>query len=106
MKTEHLRLYIYESQMQEGIPLYEWLLEKAKSLGIQGGTAFRSIAGFGKSQIVHEEHFFELGADLTIEVAFVLPPKQSEFFLAELSKRGIHVFYIRSEVECGYTRDT
>ncbi len=51
---------MHENRMYKGILLYEWLIEKAKEMGIHGGSAFRAIAGFGRHGIIHEEHFFEL----------------------------------------------
>ncbi len=45
-----LRIFIGESDKQEGRPLYEWILVKAKENGLSGGTVFRGIAGFGGSR--------------------------------------------------------
>ena len=54
-----LSFYISEKQHHAGMPLYEWLLEEAKSLGVPGGSAFRAIAGFGRHGKMHEDTFFE-----------------------------------------------
>ena len=48
MRGSHLRLYTYENRRHDGALLYEWLLERAKKLGVHGGSAFRAIAGFGR----------------------------------------------------------
>src|SRR5574340_1180822 len=34
-----LTFYVTEKQLHAGMPLYEWLLEEARELGILGGTA-------------------------------------------------------------------
>jgi len=52
------------------MPLYEWLLEEAKSLGVHGGSAFRAIAGFGRHGRMHEDTFFELAGELAVKVEF------------------------------------
>ncbi len=61
-----LRFYVHENRKHGHIALFEWLLEQAKAMGIHGGSAFRAIAGFGRHGILHEEHFFELAADMTV----------------------------------------
>lgn len=53
----HLRLYPYENRKHHGLPVYEWLLDRAKKLGIHGGSAFRAMAGFGRHGTLHEQHF-------------------------------------------------
>ena len=52
------------------MPLYEWLLEEAKAMGVHGGSVFRAIAGFGQHGHMHEETFFELAGELAAKVGF------------------------------------
>jgi PII-like signaling protein len=66
-----LTFYAYEFQKHRGMLLYEWLVEFAKKEGIRGGTALRGITGFGREKNLHDEHFFELAANVLIEVSFV-----------------------------------
>ena len=78
MNGTMLRFYVHEGRIHHHVALFEWLLEQAKKIGIHGGSAFRAIAGFGRHGILHEEHFFELAADLTIEVEFVVTDDEAE----------------------------
>lgn len=96
-----LRFYMHENRKHHHIVLYEWLLEEAKGLGIHGGSAFRAIAGFGRHGILHEEHFFELAADMTVEVEFVVADEEAEKLISLLRRGRISVFYTRSPVEFG-----
>ena len=96
-----LRFYLHENRMHRHIALYEWLLEQAKALGIHGGSAFRAIAGFGRHGILHEEHFFELAAQMTIEVEFVVTDEEAERLLGLLRQERISVFYARVPAEFG-----
>jgi PII-like signaling protein len=96
-----LRFYVHENRLQNHVALYEWLLEQAKKLGIHGGSAFRAIAGFGRHGILHEEHFFDLVADLTIEVEFVVTDEEAERLLALLRDQRISVFYARVPAQFG-----
>jgi PII-like signaling protein len=96
-----LRFYIHENRLHRHIALYEWLLEQAKALGINGGSAFRAIAGFGRHGILHEQHFFELAADTTIEVEFVVSDDESRRLLDLLRRERVSVFYARVPAEFG-----
>jgi PII-like signaling protein len=96
-----LRFYIHENRLHRHIALYEWLLEQAKALGINGGSAFRAIAGFGRHGILHEQHFFELAADTTIEVEFVVTDDESRRLLDLLRRERVSVFYARVPAEFG-----
>jgi len=96
-----LRFYVHENRLQNHVALYEWLLEQAKKLGIHGGSAFRAIAGFGRHGILHEEHFFELAADLTVEVEFVVTDEEAERLLALLRRERVSVFYARVPAQFG-----
>jgi len=96
-----LTFYVNEKQRHDGMPLYEWLLEQAKTLGVQGGSAFRSIAGFGRHGKLHEESFFELAGELTVKVEFVADDELAEVFLAALRTHQLDIFYLRSSVQSG-----
>lgn len=96
-----LRFYVHEDRKHKHIALYEWLLEKAKSMGIHGGSAFRAIAGYGRHGILHEEHFFELAAAMTIEVEFVVTDEEADKLLSLLKGERVSVFYARIPAEFG-----
>ncbi len=99
MKGTYLRFYVHENRKHHGILLYEWLLEQAKKAGIHGGSAFRAIAGFGRHGILHEQHFFELAGDLTVEVEFLLTDEQAQTLLTALKKENVRLFYAKSPAE-------
>jgi PII-like signaling protein len=101
MKGTLLRFYVHENRKQHRIALFEWLLEQAKKIGIRGGSAFRAVAGFGRHGILHEEHFFDLAADMTIEVEFVVSDEQAERLLELLRKERVSIFYARVPAEFG-----
>jgi PII-like signaling protein len=96
-----IRFYVHENRIHNHVALFEWLLEQAKKLGIHGGSAFRAIAGFGRHGILHEQHFFELAADMTVEVEFVVTDEEAESLLALLRKERVSIFYARVPAEFG-----
>ena len=77
-----LKFYTSEFREHQGILLYEWLLERAKKCGFDGGTATRAIAGYGRHGILHEETFLEL-----------------------LRAENIDLFYVRFPIEYGFLPD-
>ena len=103
MNGVFLKFYVHENRRLHGILGYEWLLEKARGLGIHGGSAFRALAGFGRHGVLHEDHFFELAGDLPVEVAFALEPADADRLLAEIAREGVSVFYVRQPCEFGTT---
>jgi uncharacterized protein len=101
MKGIFLRFYVHENRKHHHVLLYEWLLEQAKKMGIRGGSAFRAVAGFGRHGIIHEQHFFELAGDLTVEVEFVVTEEQANRMLDLIRDERIHVFYAVIPAEFG-----
>lgn len=100
----YLRFYMHENRKHHHILLYEWLLETAKKLGIEGGSAFRAFAGYGRHGVLHEQHFFELAGDMTVEVEFLLMDSQADALLAKLREEGVQVVYARTRAEFGVIR--
>lgn len=96
-----LRFYVHENRRHGHILLYEWLLEQAKATGIHGGSAFRAIAGFGRHGILHEEHFFELAADMTVQVEFLVTDAEAAQLLDLVDREKESVFYTRVAAEFG-----
>jgi PII-like signaling protein len=94
-----LRFYVHENRKHRHRLLYEWLLEQARALGIQGGSAFRAIAGFGRHGVLHEEHFFELAGDLTVEIDFAVSDDEAQRLLERIRAENISIFYVRLPIE-------
>jgi PII-like signaling protein len=101
MQGTYLRFYVHENRKHHGLLLYEWLLETAKKAGIHGGSAFRAIAGYGRHGVLHEQHFFELAGDLTVEIEFLLNEEQAQMLLGVLRKENVQVFYAKAAAEFG-----
>lgn len=105
MTGVYLRFYVHEFRRHHGVLLYEWLLERAKAMGIHGGSAFRAIAGYGRHGVMHEAHFFELAADLPVVVEFLVTDEEAEQLFALLKQERLQVFFQRTPAEFGVTGD-
>ena len=88
-----LRFYLHENQRCHGRLAWEWLLDQANKLGIRGGSAFRSMAGFGHHHHLQEDHFFELAGNLAVEVEFIVSEEESRQLLDLLYREKLRVFY-------------
>ena len=66
-----LRFYLDESHKFNNIPLYEYLILKARELKIAGATAFRGIMGYGKQNHLHTNKIVDLGNQLPVLVEII-----------------------------------
>ncbi len=101
MERTCIRFYTTESQRHDGWLVHEWLLERAKAIGVPGGTALRAIAGYGRHGKLHEETFFELAGDVPVEVEFITDAPLAEKLLELLASANLRLFYIRMHVDSG-----
>jgi PII-like signaling protein len=103
MRGVCLKIYTTEVHKHDGMLLYEWILERAKAIGIPGGSVFRAIAGYGRHGKLHEEAFFELAADLPVELEFVASEERIGQLLDLLAGERLQLFYVKFPVETGIT---
>jgi PII-like signaling protein len=96
-----LRFVVHENRRCHGLAVHDWLLQQARRLGIPGGSAFRGIAGYGRHGVLTEEHFFELAADLPVEVRFVCSPEQADRLLNAVEEAELSLFYLISPTRYG-----
>jgi PII-like signaling protein len=66
-----LRIFIGESDKKDGIPLYEWIVRRAKKEGIAGATVLRGIEGYGGHSQIHTARILQLSTDLPVIVELI-----------------------------------
>jgi hypothetical protein len=76
-----LRIFVGESDRHEGKPLYEWLVLKAREVGLAGATVLRGIEGFGAHSRLHTAKILRLSEDLPIVVEIVDSLEKIEAFM-------------------------
>jgi PII-like signaling protein len=103
MKAVVLRLYMHESRRFRGMLLYEWLLEQARKLGLQGGSTFRAVAGYGRHGVIQEQKFFELAGELPVVTEFIVSEPEAERLLALVRKENIDLLYVSWPAEYSTT---
>lgn len=66
-----LRIFIGESDLWHGRPLYEAIVLKARELHLAGATVSRGVMGFGASSRLHTAKVLRLSEDLPVIVELV-----------------------------------
>jgi PII-like signaling protein len=81
-----LRVFIGESDVWHGEPLYRAIVLKARELGMAGATVLRGPMGFGANSRVHTTKLLELSTDLPILVEIVDTAEKIEGLLPFLDE--------------------
>lgn len=76
-----LRIFIGESDHYEGVPLYEWLVRKAREHGLAGATVLRGLEGFGANSRLHTAKILRLSSDLPLVIEIVDTIEKIEEFM-------------------------
>jgi PII-like signaling protein len=63
------------------VPLYEWLVRRARDHGLAGATVLRGLEGFGASSRLHTAKILRLSSDLPIVVEIVDTIEKIDSFL-------------------------
>ncbi|MBX7246036.1 MAG: DUF190 domain-containing protein [Candidatus Sumerlaeaceae bacterium] len=70
-RGELLRIFIGDSDMHEGRPLYEAIVLRARECHLAGATVFRGSMGFGQNSIMHSSKILELSSDLPVVIEII-----------------------------------
>jgi len=76
-----LRILIGESGRHHGLPLYEWIIKRARESGMAGATVLRGTMGFGAHSRMHTAKILRLSQDLPIVIEIVDTPEKVEAFI-------------------------
>ena len=76
-----LRIFVGENDRYEGLPLYEWIVRKARENGLAGATVLRGLEGYGAHSRLHTAKILRLSNDLPIVVEIVDAEEKIQSFL-------------------------
>ena len=76
-----LRVFVGETDRRDGVALYEWIVQEARSHGLAGATVLRGLEGFGAHSRVHRTSILALSGDLPIVIEIVDTREKIEAFL-------------------------
>ena len=101
-----IRFYSLEQRKLHGTHVHDWLLDRARELGMSGGTVLRASAGFGHHHRLHEDRFFELAGELPVEIEFITDTAGAARLLARVKEEPLAIFYVQFPVQCGWTHES
>lgn len=104
MHGYQLTFFTQQDRTHRHLPLAQWLLEEARSLGISGGTIVPGLQGFGHDRKIRSAHFFEL-TDQPLEVTLAVSGGDADRLFARLREESISIFYVKTPIEFGMTGD-
>lgn len=76
-----LRIFIGESKKDNGAPLYESIVMKAREHHLAGATVLRGPMGFGHSSRLHTAKILRLSEDLQLVIEIVDAEEKINSFL-------------------------
>lgn len=76
-----LRIFIGESDRHDNMPLFEWIVRKAREEGIAGATVIRGLEGYGAHSRLHTAKILRLSSDLPVVIEIVDTEERIEAFL-------------------------
>ena len=79
-------MFIGESDLHEGRPLYERIVEEARARGLAGATVLRGIMGYGAASRVHTAKLLRLSEDLPIVIEIVDARNKIDAFIPFLDE--------------------
>lgn len=79
-----LRIFIGENDRDDGRPLYESIVLKAREMQLAGATVLRGGMGFGQSSRLHTTKILRLSEDLPLVVEIVDGKEKIDAFLPVL----------------------
>jgi PII-like signaling protein len=79
-----LRIFIGEADKDDGRPLYESIVPKAREMHLAGATVMRGPMGYGHSSRLHTAKILRLSADLPLVIEIVDSEDRINAFLPVL----------------------
>ena len=83
-QAQLLRIFIGEADRQDGKPLYEAIVLKAREMLVAGATVLRGGMGYGHSSHLHTAKILRLSDDLPLVIEIVDSPDKIAAFLPVL----------------------
>ena len=81
-----LRIFIGEDDKDDGRPLYEAIVLKAREMHLAGATVLRGPLGYGHSSRLHTSKILRLSEDLPLVIEIVDSEDRINAFLPELDR--------------------
>jgi hypothetical protein len=81
-----LRVFVDEQDEFEGKPLYQAIVQKARSEGLAGATVLRGMMGYGANSLIHSASTAGIEDDMPVVVEIVDSADKIKKFVPALDK--------------------
>ncbi|MDK2955733.1 MAG: uncharacterized protein PWQ57_1229 [Desulfovibrionales bacterium] len=98
-QSVRLRIYTGENNRYHGRPLFEAIVEEARSRGLAGATVIRGLSGYGPNSRVRSSRILVLSEDLPVVIELVDEAEKIEAFLPFLNEAVKEGLITRQPVE-------
>jgi PII-like signaling protein len=75
-----MRIFVGESDKVAHAPLYERIVQAARTSGLAGATAWKGVTGFGANSIIRTARVLDLSADLPVVIELADEEKKIQAF--------------------------
>jgi uncharacterized protein len=99
-----LRIFIGENDRFEGLPLYEWIVRKAREGGLAGATVLRGLEGYGAHSRLHTAKILRLSSDLPLVIEIVDTEEKVQAFLKVIDDAVVEGLATVEKVEIHFYR--
>lgn len=79
-------IIINESDTWHHKPLFNEIVQRARTAGLAGAAVFRGIEGFGSSSLIHTTRLLSLSEDLPVAVVIIDAEERIREFLPRLDE--------------------
>ncbi len=83
-RATRLTVFVDETEVWHGRPLYTEIVRRAHAAGIAGATALRAVEGYGSGGRLHTWRLLSLSQQLPIVIIVIDTAARIEAFLGEL----------------------
>lgn len=66
-----LRIFVGEQDKHDGMPLYEWIIQKAQHEHLAGTTIIRGVESFGVHHQIHTSKMLQLSSNLPMIIEII-----------------------------------
>ncbi len=99
-----LRIFLGESDKHGLVPLYEWIVRKAKEHGLAGATVLRGREGFGVHGKIHAAETYRLSSDQPVVIEIVDTHEKINSFIPIIDEAISEGLAMVKEVEIRFYR--
>jgi len=101
VRAKRLRVYSCEQHRHGGLPVYEWLVQMARTDHMAGATVLRGLEGYGAHSHLHTARVLRMAVDLPVIVEIIDTPDRIAAYLERVRDAIAEGLVTLEDVEMG-----